>query len=125
MKLATYALLAGLAGFATTAARADHGRINVGVAVAVAPTYSVPAYYPPTTNYYPAAPVVRGHWDDVTVKTWIPGRWITSRDRWGRPVQVFENGRYAFRTERVWVDGRSRGNDYYGYNDNNRRDWNR
>jgi hypothetical protein len=44
------------------------------------------------------------------------------RDRWGRPVRFFENGRYAFHTERVWVDGHGRDNRYgYGY----RNGWNR
>jgi hypothetical protein len=40
------------------------------------------------------------------VKTWVPERWVVSRDRWGRPVRHCEPGYFTYRTERVWVEGR-------------------
>ena len=124
MKTTALALLATLAGFATTTARADHSRVNVGIGINVGSAYGGPAYAPPPVMLPPTATVIvppaprytpsRGHWEDVTVKTWIPGRWVASRVRWGRPVRYFEEGRYAFRTERVWVDHAPR--PAYGYN---------
>ena len=130
MKPLILALTVALAAFGSTAARADHSSVNVGfgmsfaspaVVAAPAPAYCPPAatVVAPVSNFrYVPAP---GHWEDVTVKTWIPGRWVTSRDRWGRPVRFFEEGRFAFRTERVWVD--SRRDSGYGYNYNG--GWNR
>ncbi len=123
-KLITLALAAGLAGLASTA-KADT-RISVNLGVAARPVYTAPAYVPapvvvadnycPPTTTVVTAPVsygygynyapVRGHWEDVTRKVWVPERWVTSRDRWGRPVRVLERGYFTFRTERVWVDGR-------------------
>ncbi|MEO5958063.1 MAG: hypothetical protein ABIZ49_01570 [Opitutaceae bacterium] len=129
MKPITVALLTALAGFAATSARADNGRVNVDIGLTFgsnrnAPVYVAPApvYAAPVSHYAPA----RGHWEDVTTKTWMPGRWVTSRDRWGRPVRFFENGYFAYRTDRVWVDHRNhRGyddRDGYRYNDDRRDD---
>ena len=52
------------------------------------------------------------------MKNWIPGRWVVSRDRWGRPVRFYEQGYFAFRTDRVWVDHHAYdGRGSYRYND--------
>jgi hypothetical protein len=113
MKTIALLLTTALAGFATTA-RADHGRIDVGVGVTFG-TPRVAPIYVPAPHYRPA----RGHWENVTVKSWVPARWIVTRDRWGRPHRVLQNGYYTYRTERVWVEG---GRPLYGYS--GRHDWN-
>lgn len=124
MKRTALALLAAVAALAATSARADT-RVSIGINLGgphyrPAPPAVVYAPAPPTVVYAPAP--VRGYWKDVTVKTWVPERWTTSHDRWGRHVRVCEPGYFTYRTERVWVDGRSdhgpRGH-AYGY-DNNR-----
>jgi hypothetical protein len=89
---------------------------------------------PPPAYYSAPAPVVyapaRGYWKEVTVKSWVPERWVMSRDRWGRSVRVCEPGHYTYRTDRVWVDGRDHGR-YDRYDRDNRFDhgnhygWNR
>src|SRR3954468_2774635 len=137
MKHLTFALLATAAALTVNSARADT-RVSVGV------NLGGPAYRPapPAVVYAPApppavvyAPAPRGYWKDVTVKTWVPERWVSSRDRWGRPVRVCEPGYFTYRTDRVWVDTTPRGRDYdnrgrddsrgnYGYGyDNNRGGW--
>jgi hypothetical protein len=141
MKRIAIALLASAAALAANSARADT-RVSVGVNVGT-PVYRAPApavVYapPPAVVYAPVAAPVRGYWKDVVVKTWVPERWISSRDRWGRHVRVSEPGYYTYRTDRVWVDGHSdRGNHYghesrgysYGYDGSrdhdNRGGWNR
>ena len=105
MNRLTLALLATTASLAATVARADTRisfGLNLGVPVYVpaAPVVACPP--PPAVVYAPSAP--RGHWEDVTVKTWVPERWTHSRDRWGRTVRVLEPGYYTYRTERVWVE---------------------
>lgn len=123
MKRLAIALFATVAALAATAARADT-RVSIGVNLGG--PYHRPA--PPTVVYVPAPPAVvyapaptRGYWKDVSVKTWVPERWITTCDRWGRHVRVCEPGYFAYRTERVWVGGRSdhgpRGH-AYGYDHN-------
>lgn len=118
MKRITIALLATAATFAVASARADT-RFSIGVNIGV-PTYrSAPptvVYAPPVAVCPPAAVVApaRGYWKDVAVKTWVPERWVVSRDRWGRPVRHCEPGYYAYRTERVWVETHGRGY-AYGY----------
>src|SRR5690349_16355710 len=106
MKRIALALLATAAvGLAANSARADT-RFSIGVNSG-SPAYGPPpavAYTPPTVVYAPARS--HGYWKDVSVKTWVPERWVTSRDRWGRPVRVCEPGYYTYRTDRVWVDGR-------------------
>ncbi|HVS50922.1 MAG TPA: hypothetical protein VHD62_01110 [Opitutaceae bacterium] len=133
MKPIALALVVTLAGLGATAARADYSHVSVDFGIAARPNYTAPAYYPPGTTIiapaprYDYAPVAGGHWENVSVKTWVPGRWVVTRDRWGRSYRSFENGYYAFRTERVWVDGRherdhDRDRDHsYGYNGG----WNR
>jgi hypothetical protein len=119
MKRIAIALLVSAAALAATTARADtRVSINIG-----APVYR-PA--PPAVVYAPAPPPVvayvpapRGYWKEIVVKTWVPERWVSSRDRWGRHVRVCEPGYYAYRTDRVWVDGRD------GRRDDDRRDYGR
>src|SRR5262245_54153831 len=103
MKRIAIALLATAAALAANSARADT-RVSFGVSYG-APAYCPPpavTYAPPAVAYVPAP--ARGYWKDVTVKTWVPERWVMSRDRWGRSVRVCEPGHYAYRTDRVWVD---------------------
>src|SRR4051812_42337636 len=132
--IAAATLLAAIAGFATNA-RADHGRVDVGITFgspAPATVYAHAPVYAPTPVYAPAyTPEVRGHWEDVTTKTWIPGRWIETRNHWGRPVRVFENGHLEYRTDRVWVEAPRHEYGNYGYGDRDYRNrydgrsWNR
>ena len=62
-----------------------------------------------------------GYWKTVTVRHWVPGYWTHSRDRYGRRIRVFVEGRWEFRTDRVWVsydryDRRDRRHGHgYGY----------
>jgi len=136
MKRIAIALLVSAAALAANSARADT-RVSVGI------NMGTPVYAPaprvvvaPAANYYaPAVPVynepARGYWKDVTVKTWVPERWVTSRDRWGHAVRVCEPGYYTYRTDRVWVDGRHDNGHHYGrddrntYGNDNRYGWNR
>jgi hypothetical protein len=136
MKRIALALLATAAvGLGANAARADT-RFSVGVNYG-SPVYAPPAvvYAPPAVVYAPAR--AHGYFKDVTVKTWVPERWVNSRDRWGRPVRVCEPGYFTYRTDRVWVDGRSerdhdnrygyenRGYGYDNHGHDNRGGWNR
>jgi hypothetical protein len=45
----------------------------------------------------------RGYWKEITVKTWVPARWVVSRDRRGREFRTMEKGYFTYRTDRVWV----------------------
>jgi hypothetical protein len=45
----------------------------------------------------------RGYWKTVSVKVWVPGRWIIERSRYGRDYRRYVDGHYTFRTDRVWV----------------------
>ena len=47
-----------------------------------------------------------GHWEYVSMRTWVPGRWLVRFDDCGRRVRTFERGHYEVRRERVWVDAR-------------------
>ncbi len=124
MKRIAIALLAA-AGLAATTARADHDsrvtvRGSITIGAPVAPVYVAPApVYVPAPRYAPPPPA-RGYWKEVTVKTWVPERWVVVHNRWGRPERVCEPGHFVYRTDRVWVDGRNdRGHDHrdysYGY----------
>jgi hypothetical protein len=123
MKRIAIALLASAAALAATSARADT-RVSIGVNVG-APVYTarppVVAYTPPVVAYAPPPTVVyaptpsRGYWKEVVVKTWVPERWVTSRDRWGRHVKVCEPGYFTYRTDRVWVDTHSDRGHHYGH----------
>lgn len=46
-----------------------------------------------------------GYWEWVTVKTWVPGYYERSCDRWGHPRKIWVSGRYTFTKKKVWVDG--------------------
>ena len=120
MKATTLALAAALTGFAATAAHAE-SRLYVGIGVNAAPVYRTaePAYCPPAPVYAAPAPVYvapRGHWEDVTTKSWIPARWIETRNYWGHRERVLEPAHFAFTTNRVWVEDRR----YHGYDRDDR-----
>lgn len=126
MKRIAIALLATTAALAASSARADT-RVSIGVNVG-APVYRHPAptvvVAPPPVVAYTPAPVIvaapsRGYWKEVVVKTWVPERWVSSHDRWGRHVRVCEPGYYAYRTDRVWVDGRHDHGHHYGHDRGN------
>lgn len=140
MKRIALALLVSAGALAASSAQADT-RIHVGVNVG-APSHrhhAPPAVVvaPPAVVYAPPPAVVvappRGYWKDVPVKTWVPERWVMSRDRWGRSVRVCEPGYYTYTTQRVWVEadrhdhGRHRGHDHdrYSYGYGNRDGWRR
>ena len=145
MKRIAIAFLATAAALAANSARADT-RVSIGVNLG-GPSYR-PA--PPAVVYAPAPAVVyapppavvvapsRGYWKEIQVKTWVPERWIVRTNRWGRNERYCEPGYYTYRTDRVWVDGRSdhnhgrgyaygygRDNRDYGYGYDNNRGWNR
>lgn len=137
MKRIPFALLATAATLAVASARADT-RFNIGVSIGVPTCRPVPpavVYAPPPAVCPPAPAVavapVRGYWKDVSVRTWVPERWIVRPDRWGRPVRYCEPGYYTYRTERVWVEAPSygpapRGYAYgYGRNHDHRDGWKR
>ena len=124
MKRIAIALFATAAALAATSARADT-RVSLGVNLG-GPSYRsgspVVAYAPPPTVVYAPS---RGYWKEIQVKTWVPERWVVRYDRRGRPERYCEPGYYTYRTDRVWVDGRS-DRDGRGYSyDNNRGGWNR
>jgi hypothetical protein len=136
MKRIALALFVSAAALAASTAKADT-RVSVGVNLG-GPVYrDVPppvVYQPaPTVVYAPPPAVVyapsRGYWKDVQVRTWVPERWVVRTNRWGRAERYCEPGYYAYRTERVWVDGRSdhgRGHAYgYGHDRHDNRNWNR
>ncbi|EDY81876.1 hypothetical protein VDG1235_1496 [Verrucomicrobiia bacterium DG1235] len=47
-----------------------------------------------------------GYWEWVSVKTWIPGYYERSCDRYGRTRKVWISGHYTFSKKKVWVDAR-------------------
>ncbi|MEY4938393.1 MAG: hypothetical protein RIQ93_128 [Verrucomicrobiota bacterium] len=115
MKPLNFAFACIVAGLGIVSVRAE-SRVSFGVEINRGPSYAHP-HYAPAPGYYPAparshAPV-RGHWEDVTVKNWVPERWIMSRDRWGRTIRVLEPRYFTCRTERVWVENNRAG--VYGY----------
>ena len=120
MKRIAIALLATAAALAANSARADT-RVSIGVNYG-SPAYGPPpavTYAPPTVVYAPAP--ARGYWKEVTLKTWVPERWVMNRDRWGRSVRVCEPGHFDYRTDRVWVDSsRDHGRHYGNYGYDNR-----
>ena len=129
MKPLPIVLLSALAAFAATGARADHSRVNIDVGISIGsarPVYVEPAPVVVVPAGHRHIAPARGYWDVVTVKTWMPGRWVHSYDRRGRPHRFFEKGHYVYRTERVWVEtGRGRGGEYrHAYNGGHRR-WDR
>lgn len=130
MKPIAIAFLVAAAGFSATAARADHSRVNIDVGISIGSNRNVPVYVEPAPvvvapvghrHYAPS----RGYWDTVTVKTWIPGRWVVTHNRWGRPHRFFERGHYVYRTERVWVDAHRRNRAHAYHHNGGHRRWNR
>lgn len=53
----------------------------------------------------------RGHRQWVTVRVWVPGRWIVRHDGYGRRERFYVRGHYEYRREYVIVD-RHRGRGY-------------
>ena len=49
-----------------------------------------------------------GHWNWVTVRVWVPGRWVYDDCHRGRPNRVWIAGHHEHRRERVWVAHRGR-----------------
>ncbi len=117
MNLNRFALaLLATTALATPALRSDTRfsiGIHVGVPVHLPPPPLVVHAPPPVVVHAPPPAVVyapaRGYWWEVVVKTWVPERWVHSRDRWGRTVRICEPGHYTYRTERVWVENRHPG----------------
>lgn len=59
-----------------------------------------------------------GYWKWITVKTWVPGYYERSCDRYGRPRKVWISGYYDYHKRKVWVDSpRSRHGHYYRHHD--------
>lgn len=114
---ASLALLTAFAGTAATLHAGTDVHISIGLG-----NVRRPLPPPVVVVERPAPP--RGYWKIVTVKEWVPGRWVTTHDRHGRAYRVFEAGHYSYRDERVWVSNdrndrneRDRGNDGYRGND--------
>lgn len=126
-KLLPTILLAGLTGWAATPAQARHhdhealaalGGFIGGVIVGSAIDHDRPPSPPPVCvipRHEIGGRVViasghrpHGYWDWVTVRVWVPGRWVQSWDRHGHRVRFFQAGHYEHRRERVWVEARGR-----------------
>lgn len=50
-----------------------------------------------------------GYWEWVTVKTWRPGYYERSCDRYGRTRKVWISGHYDYHKKKVWVETRRGG----------------
>jgi hypothetical protein len=115
------AALSGFTGLATTAKADTDFRINLNLGLPRLPAPPVivvpghdhdrPGYgydrgYDSRRDHGP-----RGYWKEIQVKTWVPARWVISRDRRGREHRTLTNGYFTYRTDRVWVanDHNSRG----------------
>ena len=115
MKATTFALLSLVTGFATAAAHTED-RVPVGrhFDPGATPAMEAARRYidvrddrgGPSYGYSDRSrrEAPRGYWRDVTVKTWIPERWVMTRNRWGRAVRIFEPGYFTCSTSRMWVD---------------------
>lgn len=65
-----------------------------------------------------------GYWNWVSVRTWVPGYYERSCDRWGRPQRIWISGHYTHVRKKVWVDGHHGRRDYghhYRHNDHRER----
>jgi hypothetical protein len=119
-KLILASLIAGLSGVAGTAqtAKASHNNNEAIAAIGgfiggvIVGSAIHNDHREPERVYSPPPRVIveprysRGHWDTVTVRTWVEGRWFVSFDDCGRRIRSWTPGHYEFRHERVWVDGR-------------------
>jgi hypothetical protein len=112
-----FAAISGFASFATPAKAGTDVHLNIRLGPPK-PVIVVPARghdgrgYGYTNRDYrdtcpPPAP--RGYWKEVTVKVWVPARWVVSRDHCGREVRVYERAYPTYKTERVWVSHDDRG----------------
>lgn len=123
MKTTSFALLSLLAGLVAGTARAE-SRVYANIEIRPTPVAIAPVVAPVIPRYAPghAAPrynAPRGYWQDVTVRNWVPDRWIVMPGRHGRSVRVFEPGHFVYSTDRVWVDNRGgnhREGRMYGWN---------
>jgi hypothetical protein len=96
----------GLAGLATTANAGTDFKIRVNIGTPPPPPIIVVEDHHRGRGHghHPHHVAPRGYWKDVSVKVWVPSRWIVSRDRWGHEVRTHVRGHYTYRTDRVWVD---------------------
>jgi hypothetical protein len=114
--LASLALLTAFAGTTATLHAGTDVHINIGLGSVITRPL------PPPVVVVDRNDRPRGYWKTITIKEWVPGRWVIDRDRRGRPVRTFEAGHYSYRDERVWVGGdRDRDRDDRGWNDDYRR----
>lgn len=124
------AALSGLTLFASPAKAGTDFRSNVNLGLPRPPVvvsgrgHDAPAYGYNNRGgevcNEPVAVAPRGYWKDVTVKTWVPARWVVSHDRRGREIRSLAPGYFTYRTDRVWVaynnHDRNYGGGYsYGY----------
>jgi hypothetical protein len=113
------ALFTAFAGSAATL----HAGTDVHVHIGLGPVITRPLPPPVVVVERPAPP--RGYWKTVTVKEWVPGRWVITRSSRGREIRSFEPGYYSYREERVWVnfdrDHNDRGHDGRGWDRDDRR----
>jgi hypothetical protein len=129
MKATALAFMSLLAGLVVSTSRAETGAY-ASVDVQSGPVVAAPVGVPmmPLPRYAPGYATVppvryeapRGYWRDVTVRSWVPDRWIVTPGRHGRTVRVFEPGHFVCSTDRVWVESR-RGDDFGRHMDR----WNR
>lgn len=111
MKTTSLAVLSLLAGLFASGARAE-SRVYANIDIhsgagAVSPVIPSPYY----AHGYARVPAPRydaprGYWREVTVRNWVPDRWVVTPTRRGHPVRVFEPGHYIYSTDRVWVENR-------------------
>lgn len=105
------AALSGLAGLATPAKAGTDLRVNLNLPLPRSPAIIISEHdrdYDRRGDWDRRNDSYRdhGYWKEITVRTWVPGHHVLTRDRRGCEVRVFEPGRYVYRTERVWVAGR-------------------
>lgn len=106
------AALSGFTGLATTAKAGTDLHINLNLGLPRPPIVLVPnrghdargyGYDRGYDSHDRRDHGPRGYWKDITVKTWVPARWVVSRDRRGREFRTMEKGYFTYRTDRVWV----------------------
>ena len=119
--LASLAALSGLVGLASTAKAGTDFHLNLNLSLPRPPVIVVTSPARISSSYNRGfdscdvrVPASRGYWSEVVVKTWVPARWIVSRDRRGREIRSLEQGYFTYRTDRVWIDG-GHGAGGYGY----------
>jgi len=111
------AALSGFTGLANTAKADTDFRINLNLGLPRPPAIVLPTPsfgYDRNYDSHDRRDHGHGYWKEVTVKTWVPARWVVSHDRRGREFRTLENGYFTYRTDRVWVSN-DRDNNGYGY----------